>query len=136
MRYPRLELGAEGCDNVSMPAESIDLMTAEQLLGIDIPGKSTELVRGRLIVRELPSTYHGRVSFNLAWLIETFARHHRLGAVYGQDTGFKIFANPDTVRAPDVAFIAKSRISSIPSAEKRMCIAPTEALRSSAPTRL
>lgn len=99
---------------MSMPAESIDLMTAEQLLGVDIPGRCTELVRGRLIVREPPGTYHGRVSMELAWLMQTFARRNNLGDVYGQDTGFKILSDPDTVRAPDVAFIARSRASSIP----------------------
>jgi hypothetical protein len=39
-----------------MPAESLShLVTAEELLGISIPGTSTELVRGALVVRELPS---------------------------------------------------------------------------------
>lgn len=35
---------------------------------------------------------------------------HDLGQVYAAETGFKIESNPDTVRAPDVAFIAKRRL--------------------------
>ena len=37
------------------------LVTANDLLTLEKSGKSTELVRGKLIVREPPSTYHGRV---------------------------------------------------------------------------
>lgn len=33
-----------------------------------------------------------------------FAKAARLGRVYGSDTGFVFEENPDTVRAPDVAF--------------------------------
>jgi Uma2 family endonuclease len=97
-----------------MPAESTELLTAEGLLAIDIPGKSTELVRGYLIVREPPSTYHGVVSMRLGSMVQEFVRKNDLGVVCGQDTGFKIRSNPDTVRAPDVAFVAKHRAPSIP----------------------
>ena len=97
-----------------MPAGSLELMTADQLLSVAIPGKWTELVRGRLVVREPPGTYHGRVSATLVWLMESFARQHRLGATYAQDTGFKIFSDPDTVRAADAAFVSRGRLSSIP----------------------
>lgn len=37
-----------------------DLMTADELLVLDLPDKSTEPVRGRLIVREPPASYHPR----------------------------------------------------------------------------
>jgi Uma2 family endonuclease len=97
-----------------MPASRLELMTADQLRSIDVPGKWTELVRGRLVVREPPGTYHGRISATLVWLMESFVREHRLGATYAQDTGFKIFSNPDTVRAPDAAFVSWNRLSSIP----------------------
>jgi Uma2 family endonuclease len=85
------------------------LMTAEELLTHDVRHKSTELVRGRLVVREPPGTYHGRVQSNLNFFVAGFVRTHRLGAVFGQDTGFKIASDPDTVRAPDLAFVAKDR---------------------------
>jgi Uma2 family endonuclease len=32
-----------------------------------------------------------------------------LGWLFSQDTGFKIISNPDTVRAPDVAFASRKR---------------------------
>jgi Uma2 family endonuclease len=90
-----------------------ELMTAEQLLTLDLPNKSTELVRGRLIVREPPSTYHGRVQGKLHILVGSYVLKHQLGAVFGQDTGFKIASDPDTVRAPDLAFVSRDRVAQI-----------------------
>ena len=90
------------------------LMTADELLTLETAGKSTELVRGRLIVREPPSTYHGRVQSILNVLVGSYVRSHALGAVFGQDTGFKIASDPDTVRAPDLAFVDRTRVAQIP----------------------
>ena len=89
------------------------LMTAEQLLRADVPNKSTELVRGRLIVREPPSTQHGRIQSTLNFLVAGFVRAHQAGAVFGQDTGFKIASDPDTVLAPDLAFVKRDRLALI-----------------------
>ena len=90
------------------------LMTADELLQLRIPDKSTELVRGMLVVREPPSTYHGRVQSKLNVQVGGFVHAHRLGAVFGQDTGFRIASDPDTVRAPDLAFVKRERESLIP----------------------
>ena len=89
-------------------------MTADELLLLEGSGKSTELVRGTLIVREPPSTYHGRVQGVLHILVGSYVRTHTLGAVFGQDTGFKIASDPDTVRAPDLAFVDRTRVAQIP----------------------
>lgn len=37
-----------------------------------------------------------------------------MGDVFAQDTGFKIEPNPDTVRAPDVAFLSRERAKDVP----------------------
>jgi Uma2 family endonuclease len=92
----------------------VPLMTAEELGYLDIPDKTVELVRGRLLVIEPASTEHGRVQANLMFAITGFVRANNLGLVFGQDTGFKIGANPDTVRGPDVAFATIERAGSIP----------------------
>ena len=89
------------------------LMTADELLRSDIPHKSTELVRGRLIVREPPGTRHGRVQSRLNFLVGGFVYSRKLGAVFGQDTGFRIASDPDTVRAPDLAFVRQERLALI-----------------------
>ena len=101
-------------NDMTMPAERLpDLMTAEELLRLDIPDKSTELVRGRLIVKEPPGTYHGIIQSNLHRLVASFVHANGLGVVCGQDTGFKIASNPDTVRAPDLAFLTRERSAPI-----------------------
>jgi Uma2 family endonuclease len=85
------------------------LLTAADVERMSIPDKQVELVRGRLVVREPPGTWHGVVAANLAYLLGDFVRRHGLGLVLAQDTGFKIESDPDTVRAPDVAFVARAR---------------------------
>jgi len=90
------------------------LMTADEVAEMSVPDKSVELVRGLLVVSEPASTEHGRIQANLTFFLTAFVRAHELGVVFGQDTGFKIQSNPDTVRGPDIAFLAKERAGSIP----------------------
>ena len=98
-----------------MAAQSVrPLMTAEELEHLYLPDKSTELVRGRLIVREPPGTKHGGIQAKLGYFVTGYVLQHRLGTVFGQDTGFKIASNPDTVRAPDLAFVSAARANQIP----------------------
>ena len=95
-----------------------DLMTSEQLLTYDAGGKRTELVRGRLMVREPAGYHHGSVAARVLVRIATFletdqrtrATAHPLGEVLAAETGFTLQRRPDTVRAPDVAFVAWERI--------------------------
>jgi Uma2 family endonuclease len=89
-------------------------LTALDVERISIPGKQVELIRGRLVVREPPGTRHGVIAATLGYLVTSFVRQHGLGVVVAQDTGFKIASDPDTVRAPDVAFIARDRAERIP----------------------
>ncbi len=89
-------------------------MTADELLHLNLPDKRTELVKGVLVVREPAGYRHGEVAMNLATAIHSFVRAHRLGSVLAAETGFKLFSNPDTVRAPDVAFIRADRVPTPP----------------------
>src|SRR2546428_12651667 len=85
------------------------LLTARDVERLSLPGKVTELIRGQLVVREPPGTRHGVIAANLTYYLSDFARRHELGIVLAQDTGFKIASDPDTVRAPDVAFLRRER---------------------------
>lgn len=89
------------------------LMTAEELLRLRLPGKRTELVRGRLVVREPGGRLHGAVTNRIGYRITAHVDACDLGRVYAAETGFKIESDPDTVRAPDVAFIAKARLPDV-----------------------
>jgi Uma2 family endonuclease len=97
--------------------------TAADLQRFREPGKTAELIRGVLVVREPPSTRHGARAARLAREIGNFAAEHGLGEVFAQDTGFQIAHAPDTVRAPDVAFVAGQRLDGIP-AEGYAALAP------------
>lgn len=78
----------------------------------------TELVRGRLVVREPAGYQHGSITARVLVRIAAFlerdhdsrAASHPLGEVLAAKTGFRLRRQPDTVRAPDVAFVAWDRI--------------------------
>lgn len=87
-----------------------DLLTADQLLALNLPDKPAELVRGRLIVREPAGFQHGVVAMKLGATLADYVAKNALGVVVAAETGFKLFSDPDTVRAPDVGFIRGDRI--------------------------
>lgn len=89
-------------------------LSAEELERLSIPDRQVELVRGRLVVRAPPSTRHGVVAGRLAFLIHAHVEKRGLGLVCPQDTGFQIGQDPDTVRAPDVAFVTSEQARLIP----------------------
>jgi Uma2 family endonuclease len=53
---------------------------------------------------------HGRIAARLLVRITNHVEQHRLGETYAAQTGFLIQRSPDTVRAPDVAFVASNRL--------------------------
>lgn len=87
-----------------------DLLTGDDLLRLNVQDKRAELVRGRLVIREPAGLRHGVVTMELARRLSEFVRSHALGIVVAAETGFKLSSNPDTVRAPDVAFVRASRV--------------------------
>jgi Uma2 family endonuclease len=86
------------------------LTTADELFLMPDDGFRYELVKGEL--RRMPpaGSEHGAVSINIGLVIAQFVKTHGLGVVFGAETGFKITSDPDTVRAPDLAFIRRERI--------------------------
>ena len=88
----------------------VGLMTADELLRTHLPDKHVELVRGVLVVREPAGFRHGAVSATLTKLLGQHVDTNRLGLVLAAETGFKLAADPDTVRAPDVAFVSRERL--------------------------
>jgi Uma2 family endonuclease len=89
-------------------------MSAEELLRLKLPGKRTELVRGVLVVREPAGYLHGLVAARLAKLLSNHVDDRDLGFVLAAETGFKLSSDPDTVRAADVAFVARDRLPDSP----------------------
>lgn len=85
------------------------LMTAEQLLAMPGDGFRHELVAGELKTMTPAGARHGIVANGIAFLLTQHVRERELGQVFAAETGFILARNPDTVRAPDVAFVVKER---------------------------
>src|SRR2546428_6252840 len=86
------------------------LMTAEDLLNIPEDNLRHELVTGHLL-SEPPAFFdHGTVAANMHSALSRFVGERRIGRVVSADTGFLLARSPDTLRAPDVAFVSTERI--------------------------
>ena len=85
-------------------------VTADQLFQMRDDGFRYELVKGELRKMTPAGFKHGKVVANLTGPLTIYVRANNLGVVLGAETGFKIGSDPDTVRAPDVAFVRMERI--------------------------
>ena len=99
-------------------------MTARQLTQVPDDGNRYELVLGELRMMSPTGGRHGRVTHNLALLLGLHVRQHDLGVVYAAETGFLLSRDPDTVRAPDVAFVNKVRLAEVDDDSGFMPLAP------------
>ena len=86
--------------------------TAEDLMRISTQGKRFELVKGELVEMAPTGGRHGRVASRIDYRLRGYVELHQLGEVFAAETGFRLARNPDTVRAPDVAFVSKERLPS------------------------
>jgi Uma2 family endonuclease len=87
------------------------LMTAEQFQEMpDDPGKRYELVNGEVVEVPFANHNHGRIVMALMRMLDTFVLDHDLGEVLGDGNGFIITRAPDSVRGPDISFIAQERV--------------------------
>jgi len=89
------------------------ITTAEQLLHSPDLGRC-ELVRGELVMMSPAGFEHGRILVRITRPLAEFVEQQRLGVVTGAETGFHIGRDPDTVRAPDVAFLRAARVPAEP----------------------
>jgi Uma2 family endonuclease len=96
-----------------MSSISTKLVTAEELFAMGDIGRC-ELIQGEVVHMAPAGAEHGDVAFELGRRIGNFVREHALGKVYAAETGFTIARNPDTTRAPDVAFVRKERVPARP----------------------
>lgn len=83
--------------------------TAEQLARLPDDECRYELVEGRLRRMSPVGGVHGMLVLRLGAAIAAWVAERDLGVVM-TETGFVLERNPDTVRAPDLAFVHASRI--------------------------
>src|SRR5215210_9215561 len=87
------------------------LTTAEELLAMPDDGFRYELVGGELRRMAPAGHHHGRLTVNVTIPLGQHVREHGLGSVYAAETGFLLARDPDMVRAPDVAFVRRERLT-------------------------
>jgi len=80
-------------------------VTAEQLLHMPSDGCRYELLAGELRMMSPGGWRHGEVGGWLHALIGNYLVQRRIGKLFFAETGFIISRDPDTVRAPDIAFV-------------------------------
>ena len=86
------------------------LMTADELIRLPRDGRRHELVRGELRTMPPAGFEHGDIASLFGLSLGTYVRNRGLGKIVVGDIGFRLTTDPDTVRAPDVAFVNAERV--------------------------
>ncbi len=95
----------------SATGRRISALTADELLQLPSSGWRYELVGGELRKLSPSGARHGRVAAEIVWSLMAQMKRQRTGAIYCLETGFRISRQPDTVRAPDAAFVRSERVT-------------------------
>jgi Uma2 family endonuclease len=85
-------------------------VTAADLLNLTDDQHRYELVRGELRQMAPAGADHGERTWLLGMYLGLFVLENKLGKMFAAETGFILATNPDTVRAPDIAFVRKERL--------------------------
>jgi Uma2 family endonuclease len=85
------------------------MVTAQELEAMARDAGRVELIRGELSKMAPAGHEHGVIAGNILALLWNFVREKQLGRAYTAETGFVLQRNPDTVRAPDAAFVTAER---------------------------
>ncbi len=89
------------------------MITAEHLAQLPDDGNRYELVEGVLNMMSPAGGRHGRVAGRIFKLLANHVDDNKLGATFAAETGFRISSNPDTVRAPDAAFVCQEKMDQL-----------------------
>lgn len=77
---------------------------------------------------------HGRLAYRVSLELGNHVQEKQLGVIVAAETGFRIESDPDTVLAPDVAFIEKSRYLSVEDENGYLPLAPDLAVEVLSPS--
>jgi Uma2 family endonuclease len=70
---------------------------------------------------------------SFAWRLARYVEENQLGTVYAAETGFRLASDPDTVRAPEVAFVSRARVEALGKVEGFWPEAPDLAVEAVSP---
>ena len=83
--------------------------TEKDLMKLSCKGRY-ELIEGVVYKMSPGGQKHGFVASRIGYLISSYVYKNKLGFTTGAETGYKLSSNPDTVRAPDLAFESNANI--------------------------
>ena len=89
------------------------LVTAEELLDMPDDGFKYELVQGELRKMAPAGSEHSISGIQIGASLFNHVKANNLGRVFGADAGFLLARDPDTVRAPDAAFVRRERVEEV-----------------------
>ncbi len=87
-----------------------EFMTADELLRMPRGSMRYELIHGKLVTMTPAGAKHCGITSLLSAYLVTFVSQRRIGRVFTGDPGFILARNPDTVRAPDIAFLTNEQL--------------------------
>jgi Uma2 family endonuclease len=99
-------------------------MTADKLMAFPTDGHRYELVQGELRMMSPAGGRHGRIALLIARRLGDHVEKHQLGETFAAETGFLLRTDPDTVRAPDVAFVSTQRLGDMADFPGYLPVAP------------
>jgi Uma2 family endonuclease len=85
-------------------------MTAEQFFRLPDEPCRRDLVEGEVWTMAAAGAEHGAIGARLIRRLGNYVEAHRLGETFSAETGFTLERNPDTVLAPDLAFVRAERL--------------------------
>lgn len=93
-----------------MSTQPRQLLTAEEFAALPLGDMRSELIEGVLYTMLPTFEDHSEPTVRLTIILGHYVLTHRLGRMYPAEAGFLIARNPDTVRAPDIAFTCQDRV--------------------------
>jgi len=85
-------------------------LTSEQFATLPSSHGRRELISGEVRMMSPSGWRHGEIVSRLHFALSRHVYTRQLGRLFGAETGFVLERNPDTVRAPDIAFIATQNL--------------------------
>lgn len=105
-------------------SSQLQVTTANELYTFPADGYRYELIEGTLSMMSPAGGRHGRIAVQLAHLLKTHVDRNGLGVVFAAETGFLIQTDPDTVLAPDVAFVSRIKFEAVQDEAQYLPLAP------------
>ncbi len=103
---------------------SLSPTSAAELFAQPADGYRYELFAGELVMMSRAGGRHGRIAWRIGHLLGKHVEEHSLGIVFAAETGFLIETQPDTVLAPDVAYLTKLKYETVRSEVSYIPLAP------------